>query len=38
MSAPARRMEVSTSSTAGSRLIQPWAAAASTMAYSPEML
>ena len=34
MSAPARRIEVSVSAIATSRLIQPLAAAASTMAYS----
>ena len=38
MSAPARRIEVRVSRIAGSRSIQPCAAAASTMAYSPEML
>ena len=38
MSAPARRIEVSTSTMAASRSIQPLAAAASTMEYSPEML
>ena len=38
MSAPARRIEVSVSRIAGSRSIQPLAAAASTMAYSPETL
>ena len=38
MSAPARRIEVSVSMIAASRSIQPLAAAASTMEYSPEML
>lgn len=37
-SAPARRIEVSTSSIARSRSTQPLAAAASTIAYSPETL
>lgn len=36
MSAPARRTEVSTSRTAARRSTAPAAAAASTMAYSPE--
>ena len=38
MSAPARRIDGSVSMIAGSRAIQPLAAAASTMAYSPETL
>ena len=38
MSAPARRMEVRVSTIARSRSIQPFAAAASTIAYSPETL
>ena len=38
MSAPARRIEVRVSAIARSRSIQPFAAAASTIAYSPETL
>ena len=37
-SAPARWIEPSVSRIAASRSIQPFAAAASTIAYSPEML
>ncbi len=37
-SAPARRMATSDSAIAASRLIQPCAAAASTIAYSPDTL
>ncbi len=38
MSAPARRIDVSSSAIARSRSIQPFAAAASTIAYSPDTL